>query len=353
MFKRKSKGFTLIELLIVITLIGIVGGIMITTINVQYQKNIAEDSIREENLVKLAKAIESYYQYEGSYPTVANHLTALQEYAVKVWPEDVTYVEEDGEFSVYISKASDTAEYYKYSSAWDTTKLLVCGSTSIESPYICDGQGEVSSGSPGGDPGGGEVTLTSVSINPSEDVTLNIDDIHNLRLIGYYSNGAASYITTDATWGALVAGIVTVALNGDVSEVTALAEGQTSVNASYAGFSDSIAVEVLADPVEPPPDPPPAEDPVLISVSVQPDTATMYLDETLQLSAIAQYQRPDGSYFLDDVTDDASWSADAPLISMGSGSFVAKGTGNGVVATASFGGISGTCLVSIIFNFGF
>lgn len=65
---RKSSGFTLIELLIVISIIGIVAGAIIVTINPLTQMQKARNAQRKADLRTMANAVERYKATTGSYP---------------------------------------------------------------------------------------------------------------------------------------------------------------------------------------------------------------------------------------------------------------------------------------------
>jgi len=64
--KTSKSGFTLIELLVVIAIIGLLASIM--AINLSTFLSRARDTTRKANLAQLAKALEIYYDDNGSYP---------------------------------------------------------------------------------------------------------------------------------------------------------------------------------------------------------------------------------------------------------------------------------------------
>jgi prepilin-type N-terminal cleavage/methylation domain-containing protein len=65
--KQKQKGFTLIELLIVIAIIGLMASIAMVSLGNARSKS--RDSARRQNLLQLQKALELYYNTNGSYPS--------------------------------------------------------------------------------------------------------------------------------------------------------------------------------------------------------------------------------------------------------------------------------------------
>jgi prepilin-type N-terminal cleavage/methylation domain-containing protein len=66
----KHRGFTVIELLVVITIIGILAGILIIAYN-GVQQN-ARDSKRAGVVTTIDEALEKYYLKNGEYPSVRN-----------------------------------------------------------------------------------------------------------------------------------------------------------------------------------------------------------------------------------------------------------------------------------------
>ena len=67
--KNKSKGFTLIELLIVITIIGILAGIMVRVIDPEYWMADARNATRKTDIHGIGIAVANYALDKGVYPT--------------------------------------------------------------------------------------------------------------------------------------------------------------------------------------------------------------------------------------------------------------------------------------------
>jgi len=64
---KTKKAFTLIELLIVISIIGILSGVVLTIINVPKWQARSRDAVRLEELSVLSGALERYYADENQY----------------------------------------------------------------------------------------------------------------------------------------------------------------------------------------------------------------------------------------------------------------------------------------------
>lgn len=75
---KKQKGFTLIELLIVVSLIGILSGVLISVMDPNASRSRARDTQRISDLKKIQVALEMRFSDTISYPTSAQGLTLLQ-----------------------------------------------------------------------------------------------------------------------------------------------------------------------------------------------------------------------------------------------------------------------------------
>ncbi len=88
--KKNKNGFTLIELLIVVSVIGVLSGILLNVINIEKTRGKARDGVRLATMSKLVQALEAYAIAESGYPTVAQvtnlgPTTTLGKY-IKEWP---------------------------------------------------------------------------------------------------------------------------------------------------------------------------------------------------------------------------------------------------------------------------
>jgi len=140
-------GFTLVELLVVVSLVGILAGVMISIINPVKQRKIAEDGVKMANLQKYALGIEAYGNANGAYPATIS----LDSNNVPTSPADLVnfvsrvpngepagatysyfYTASTGNFSVVVYKSENTAHCFKYRSAWGKIKACPvstsCGS---------------------------------------------------------------------------------------------------------------------------------------------------------------------------------------------------------------------------------
>ncbi len=86
-----KKGFTIVELLIVISIIGILSGVMLSVINVQQTKNRAQDAVRKEDISSIAGALERYYADFNQYPANTGALAPTYIRAVPTPPEGGSY----------------------------------------------------------------------------------------------------------------------------------------------------------------------------------------------------------------------------------------------------------------------
>jgi len=78
MLTTNKKGFTLIELLIVITIIGLLSGVVIAVINPAKQQARAKDGSLRAGVGKMGIAIDAYYSAKGVVPNATNFIADLQ-----------------------------------------------------------------------------------------------------------------------------------------------------------------------------------------------------------------------------------------------------------------------------------
>lgn len=75
---KTATGFTLIELLIVISILGILSGVLIAVVNPTTQRNRARDATIKATMNKIALATQSYISAYGSVPTELGFINNLR-----------------------------------------------------------------------------------------------------------------------------------------------------------------------------------------------------------------------------------------------------------------------------------
>lgn len=128
MFKLSTqKGFTLIEILIVVTIIGVLTGVVISVINPAKSRAKAEDSVRHTTIEKLSQGINAYRHasLEDVYPAVEDGVpvglgtgtSGIGPY-INEWPNG------NPKNSVYIYAVND---------ATDPKEFAVCSESALSS----------------------------------------------------------------------------------------------------------------------------------------------------------------------------------------------------------------------------
>jgi len=86
MLKRNS-GFTLVELLIVVSIIGILTGVVIGVINPNKVRGRARDGVRKNDIAVIKGALENYYSENNIYPDDVPFGGTWSQY-LKIVPQD-------------------------------------------------------------------------------------------------------------------------------------------------------------------------------------------------------------------------------------------------------------------------
>lgn len=126
--KSKTKGFTLIELLIVISVMGILSGVMFGVINVNGLRSKARDSQRIADIKKIQTALELYFTDNRRYPESTSWAststlgTTLVSNYISSLPTDPTYT--GTSLSCNSTTMSDVGYLYR-TSAGGSRYLLV------------------------------------------------------------------------------------------------------------------------------------------------------------------------------------------------------------------------------------
>jgi len=111
----EKKGFTLIELLVVIAIIGILSGVVITSLNSARGK--ASDSSNIVSVKEVAKAMEiSRNQSTGLFTGYSNAAAAgigLQTY-ITPWLSDIVFIDNTGDTTTYCVYAPLTESAFGY-----------------------------------------------------------------------------------------------------------------------------------------------------------------------------------------------------------------------------------------------
>ena len=141
--RSNHKAFTLVELLIVVTVIGILSGILLNVVDVTKTRGKARDGVRMANMSKLVQGIEAYAISEGNYPTTGGSADITGSFAagnqqvsatsrlskyLKAWPDATpspayaykyALVDSNANFVLVVKadRISDTLSCYKYYSA--------------------------------------------------------------------------------------------------------------------------------------------------------------------------------------------------------------------------------------------
>ena len=170
---------------------------------------------------------------------------------------------------------------------------------------------------------------TSIAITPTT-ATLAQGTSRQLTATATYSNGSTKNITNLATWSSSDGTIATV--NGGLVKAAATVTQSTpiTISAIYLGQSGTLPLNVTNATVN--------------SITVTPITATIPAGVTQQFNAIATFS----DTTTQDVSSDAVWVSDAPLIAIvstfGRAAALTPGIAN---ITATFGGQSGTAQLTV------
>lgn len=138
---KNNKGFTLIELLIVISIIGILAGVVIGVIDPQRQRAIALDAVTQSTMNKFIEGIEAYYSANSEYPTADAINTGTVSFInTSAKPPTLIYTAAADLSSFYLCHVTqeDSAKYFVYDSV--VSQLTTCPNESVTNcaVYGCD-----------------------------------------------------------------------------------------------------------------------------------------------------------------------------------------------------------------------
>ncbi len=180
------------------------------------------------------------------------------------------------------------------------------------------------SGSSGPSSGATAAILASIKISPGTSV-LAVGGHEQLSATGTYSDGSTSNISGLVSWQSSSAS-VTVDANGTA---TATASGSSTVTASLNGVSGSASINVAV--------------PAVVSLSVQPTSASINAGTNQQFTAFATYS--DGSER--DVTALANWnSSNAAVANVSGGLATGISTGQSSI-TVVMGSVVGGATLTV------
>lgn len=182
-------------------------------------------------------------------------------------------------------------------------------------------------GGSGQDPNGAP-TVVSIAVTPSVS-TIPTSGVQPFKVIATYSDGSTRDVTASAIWSSATTGVGTVGQTSGV--VMGVASGTSVVSASFAGKTSSATVTVTSA--------------TLVSVTVTPNAATVPINGTQPLVAMANYS--DGSSR--DVTPYTTWTSGSGTVGTvvpTSGLVTGVATGSSSII-ASFGGMTSTASLTV------
>ncbi len=173
--------------------------------------------------------------------------------------------------------------------------------------------------------------LQSLTITPSAPV-LPVGVTQQMTATAHYSDGSATDVTAQATWGLTYIQSAVSLLPGGVLHADAV--GSNTLNASYGGLSASVTVTVL-----------PAQ---LASIAISPSMPTVPLGTKLIFTAAAVYT--DGSTV---PLTNATWLSGTPAVAtLAAGALAGAETATTLsegttVVSASWGGLTGSTTLTV------
>ncbi len=180
----------------------------------------------------------------------------------------------------------------------------------------------------GDDAGPGAPTLVSIAITPTAP-QIPIQMQQQLAATGRLSDGSTEDVTTTATWSSGDATVATVDTNGNV---TAIAPGTVTIEATVGAISASVTVTVTAATLE--------------SIVVTPlDPAALAAGLTEQLTATGTFS--DATTM--DLTTQVTWSSTTPAVATVSTSGLVTTVAIGSTpVTATLNSISGSTTIAVV-----
>jgi len=164
-------------------------------------------------------------------------------------------------------------------------------------------------------------TLQSIAITPSGTTTIALGNTQQFTATGTFSDGSKQDLTSSVTWASSSMAVATISAAG---LATSVGQGSTNITAASGTVTSNTAVLTVGPPV-------------LKSIAVTPNPASVQVGNTLQFTATGTLT--DGT--TQPLTSTATWVSSsttvATITSTGLATGVAKGTTN---ITAASGGIT-------------
>lgn len=148
MIKRvsnRSKGFTLVELIVVIGILSILAVVGLVAINPLAQFQKANDSRRKSDLAQIQKALETYYQDNGSYPlsSVTSPLYKIQ-VPGQTTPTTIDWGKQWQPYMNLVPKDPNASKNYVYYSTGQSYFLYASLDRGKKDPQSCQGMDDAS-----------------------------------------------------------------------------------------------------------------------------------------------------------------------------------------------------------------
>jgi uncharacterized protein YjdB len=169
-------------------------------------------------------------------------------------------------------------------------------------------------------------SVTGLKLTPTS-ATFEIGATQQFSVSALFDDGTNTALTSGVTWTSSNASVATISVSGLATGVTA---GATTIQASASGFTATAALTITPRAVT--------------SVAVAPATVSLAAGLTQQLTVTATLD--DGS--TQDVTSSAAYASSAAAVAtVSSGGLVSAAAPGTATITATAGGKSGTCAVTV------
>ncbi len=145
-----------------------------------------------------------------------------------------------------------------------------------------------------------------------------------LSAVATLSDDTRRDITDQAAWTSSDEGVASVSLGS----IQGIAPGSASITATLNDFRTSAAITV---------------EPLIQSIAVQPQSASLTIGQTQQLTATATYS--DGS--TKDVTNSATWSADSAVVNVSPTGLVTAAAEGSATVRARFDSVDAVATISV------